>query len=291
VSNFSVNSFGISTALRQFVLSEGTADQGHIKPMHQYVAARLVLEGGFLPSDITPHPPLRCETRKGKRYLFLDPDSENKAESTLLGGVKSKAVDVVVQKNGIGPTLAISVKGTRNAFRNLTNRMEEMIGDSANLHMMYPGLIYGYLHLIKANRGGEVNISPNDICLDSEGKVVSSINRWHSVLSELTGRTHLTDDGMRYEAISLLLVDNEEKNRGTIFGDFPISDSPLLLNKFFQRLYMLYDFRYSYKLQQSRTRRAEWPQDSKVFSHLSQSLGENWVEFLGYLPRLHEGDS
>ena len=47
----------------------------------------------------------------------------------MLGGLKTKDVDVVVSKPGIGPCVAVSIKGTLNAFRNLTNRMEE--ADSA----------------------------------------------------------------------------------------------------------------------------------------------------------------
>ena len=40
------------------------------------------------------------------------------------------------------------------AFRNLTNRMEETIGECTNLHITYPALVFGYLFLIRANRPG-----------------------------------------------------------------------------------------------------------------------------------------
>src|SRR5438034_703918 len=126
----------LSSALQKFVTVEGTQAQLHIRPLHQYLTVRLVLEGGFDPGEITPHPPLRVESKGLRKVLSFAPDAEDSREQTLLGGLKSKAVDVVVTKEGIGPVLAISVKGTGNAFRNLTNRMEEAIGDSTNLHIM-----------------------------------------------------------------------------------------------------------------------------------------------------------
>jgi len=49
------------SALREFVTVTGTQAQQHIRPIHKCVASRLVLEGGFHPDDITPHPPLRVE--------------------------------------------------------------------------------------------------------------------------------------------------------------------------------------------------------------------------------------
>src|SRR5436189_4270653 len=160
----------LSSALQEFVTVEGTQAQQHIRPLHQHLTVRLVLEGGFDPDEITPHPPLRIETKGARRLLTFIPEAEDAAEQTLLGGLKSKAVDVVVMKEGIGPVLAISVKGTGNAFRNLTNRMEEAIGDSTNLHIMYPGLVYGFLHFLKANREAEGEFAPNDIALMASGE-------------------------------------------------------------------------------------------------------------------------
>jgi hypothetical protein len=280
-----LESFILQSALREFVVAPGVQDQGHIKPMHRYVAIRLVLEGGFDPSEITPRPPLRSEKRKGRNFIVFDATQQSNSESTVVGGIKSKNVDVVVNKNGIGPVVAVSVKGTGNAFRNLTNRMEEIIGDCANLHMMYPGLVYGFIHLIKANRAGQPNISANDVCIDPNGNIVNSITRWHTVLSELTGRTMLADDGMRYEAVSLLLASTDEPEVGCICPMFPLPDSPLLLDPFFQRLYSLYDLRFSYKLQKSViARRVEWDESSPAFSDLRE-LGPDWSAMLSYLPR------
>ncbi len=45
-------------ALEHFASYTGpTQSQQHIKPLHWYVACRLVVEGGFDPSEINPHPP------------------------------------------------------------------------------------------------------------------------------------------------------------------------------------------------------------------------------------------
>ena len=47
-------------ALRHFATFAGpTQSQQHIKPLHEYVTARLVLEGGFAPDELRPRPPLR----------------------------------------------------------------------------------------------------------------------------------------------------------------------------------------------------------------------------------------
>lgn len=62
----------------------------------------------------------------------------------------------MVAINGIGPYIAVSMKGTLNAFRNLTNRMEEAVGDCTNLHITYPGLVYAFLTVLRANQEGPV---------------------------------------------------------------------------------------------------------------------------------------
>jgi hypothetical protein len=120
-------------AFHHFATYDGaTQSQQHIKPLHWYVACRLVLEGGFLPEEITPRPPFRAEQKGSKYLLSFDPSQANGSERTILGGLKTKNVDVVVCKHGIGPVLAVSCKGMTGAFRNLTNRMEETIGECTN---------------------------------------------------------------------------------------------------------------------------------------------------------------
>ena len=110
-------------ALEHFVLHDGpTQSQQHIKPLHWYVACRLVLEGGFHPDELKPRPPFTVTRRRGQYFLRFDPGAATGSEATVLGGLKTKNVDVVIGKDGLGPVLAVSCKGMTGAFRNLTNR-------------------------------------------------------------------------------------------------------------------------------------------------------------------------
>ena len=275
----------LSSALQKFVTVEGTQAQLHIRPLHQYLTVRLVLEGGFDPGEITPHPPLRVERKGSRKLLSFAPDVEDTREQTLLGGLKSKAVDVVVTKEGIGPVLAISVKGTGNAFRNLTNRMEEAIGDSTNLHIMYPGLVYGFLHFLKANREGEAQLAPNDIALTASGEPVTAIRRYHDVLLGLVGRRLVRDDYTRYEAVGLAMVVPRGEIRNQLLAAFPPPDSPLHFARFFETLYSVYDLRYAYTASSlARLLRHEWEENSPVLRSLASS--NEISEQLGYSVRM-----
>ncbi len=275
----------LRAALREFVTVTGTQAQQHIRPIHRHVATRLVLEGGFHPDEITPHPPLRFQTRAGLNILHLDNSLENAAEMTVLGGLKSKDVDVVVSKNGVGPVVAISVKGTGNAFRNLTNRMEEAIGDSTNLHIMYPGLVYGFLHFLKANEENKAELAPNDIAITAAGEIVSSIRRYHDVLLGLAGRRLVRDEITRYEAVAVGLVAPDAPEPGSLRTDFPPTDSPLLISRFFDTLYATYDLRFPYLAASvTNLRRLDWDSDSPALKALRGAGVFDVV--LGYSPRL-----
>ena len=133
----------LSGAGRAFVRATSTASGQHIKPLHRYLAMRLVREGGFLPEEVVPRPPFRSEHRSRAYHLDFDPGAPDTRERVVLGGLRSKRIDVVVVKRHVGPVLAISAKGTSKAVRNLVNRVEEAIGDCANIHIMCPGLVYG----------------------------------------------------------------------------------------------------------------------------------------------------
>jgi hypothetical protein len=287
------------TALYTFATYSGaTQSQLHIKPLHHYVACRLVLEGGFLPDDITPRPPFRAQKRDGWQ-LSYDADVATGSERTLLGGLKTKSVDVVIIKNGIGPALAVSCKGAIGAFRNLTNRMEEAVGDCTNLHITYPAMVTGFLCVLRAHRQEVLiaataaqaeppapgrAIGQNDIAIQQSGEPIEAIVRFHNALRELTGRRGIRDDVSRYEAVSLVLIDPVGGNAGQVLPNYPISDSPLRLERFFETLYLRYDERYVYSAPElsSVTRRREWSPSSPVFD-------KNVPEFpsgrLDYQPR------
>lgn len=236
----------LDQALGTFVVNaSGHQGQGHIRPLHHYVASRLVVEGGFHPGEVTPHPPFRVTERAGAKYLEHDPSVGGTGERTVLGGLKTKAVDVVVTKQHVGPVVAVSMKGTLGAFRNLTNRMEEAIGDCTNLHISYPALVYGFFQVLRANRAGP-GVDPNDVCILPDGTIGEAIVRYHDVLARLDGRQDLRDDSTKYEAVCLSLVKPDQPSRGSVLPDFPPPQSPLALSGFFEKLYKAYDLRFVY---------------------------------------------
>lgn len=290
----------LDEALHNFATYAGpTQSQQHIKPLHWYVACRLVLEGGFHPDDITPRPPFTVATSGGRNLLSYDPEKATGGERTILGGLKTKNVDVVVTIDGIGPVVAVSCKGMTGAFRNLTNRMEETIGECTNLHITYPAMVFGYLFVIRANRDTEIasavsgdeveparQLAANDIAVRRGGEPVETIFRFHSALRELTGRRGIRNDVSRYEAVSLALVESEGPQAGKVFNGFPPHDSPLRIERFFQTIYLRYEERYLFGAPdlKSSTRRMEWSSDSPVFSTNPEESSQ--FPALDYKPRL-----
>ena len=256
----------LTDALQAFALCVGgTQSAAHIRPLHWYVGCRLVIEGGFHPDEVTPRPPLLVIPRSGGRCLEWNASAGGTGERTILGGLKTKAVDVVVTKEGIGPVLTVSMKGTLNAFRNLTNRMEEAVGDCTNLHIAYPALVYGFFHVIRANRQ-QRGTPPNDVALNADGSVTEAISRYHDVLARLADRKDVRADATKYEAIALALVSSDKASSGQVMKAFPKAESPLLLKDFFSKLYRQYDERFVYAAPalESVTRRLEWQLRSPV---------------------------
>ncbi len=282
---------GQTEAFRLFAThTGGTESAKHIKPLHWYIACRLVLEGGFDPDHITPRPPFVVTSKsvkgqKGKQLILShDPASARSGEQVILGGLKTKNVDVVVTNPRLGPVLAVSCKGVTKAFRNLTNRMEETIGECTNLHITYPAMVIGYYALLRANRTvqdaleaseaedetaddseaeettlPELIVEPpttkieiikaNDIAIvpDADGETVTDgIIRFERALSEMTMRRGIRDEISRYEAIALALVEPKGEDAGGVFAAFPSDSSPLHHSKFFQTLYQRYEERFIY---------------------------------------------
>lgn len=270
----------LEDALSGFAYPTGrTQSQAHIRPLHWYVACRLVVEGGFLPTEITPRPPFRVGHRDGALTLHHSPDLGRSGEQTVIGGLKTKDVDITVIKPEIGPCVAVSIKGTMNAFRNLTNRMEEAVGDCTNLHIAYPNLVYGFLHVLRANREGprrpeearivqsapDGNVASNDVAIRRDGSIVDSIERYHDVLLGLAGRRGIRNDITRYESLALALV---QPDPPAIVGTWPRPDSPLRFEHAFERLYREYDQRYVFAAPKlaKRTTRVQWRADSPAFA-------------------------
>jgi hypothetical protein len=246
----------LQQALRHFATYEGpTQSAQHIKPLHWYVACRLVLEGGFRPEDVTPRPPFRSEpVNRETALLHFDPTVATGSERTVLGGLKTKNVDVVVSQDGLGPVVAISCKGMTGALRNLTNRMEELVGECTNLHITYPAMVFGFLFLLRANRQveeaaaevavGRRELQANDIAFGGEGGPVATVVRFHNALQQITGRRGIRNDVSRYEAVSLMAVEAAGPRLGERLDDFPPQESHLRFEQFFETLYRRYDERF-----------------------------------------------
>ncbi len=287
-------------ALRHFGTYPGSTQSAkHIKPLHWYVASRLVVEGGFHPDDITPRPPFAVARRRNEPRLSFDPTRASTSERTVLGGLKTKQVDVVVTRDGLGPVLAISCKGMTGALRNLTNRMEETIGECTNLHITYPALVFGYLFAIRANEAAVAAVEqveesapaarqrlPNDVAIRQAGDPVESVLRFHAALREMCGRKGIRNDLSRYEAVSLVMVDLAAERAGALLANFPPADSPLRWEQFFKTLYMRHDERFVLSAPdlQHLTRRLAWSPESPAFAAAGGRPAG-----LDYEPRLTDG--
>ena len=275
-------------AAQAFIRTTSTESGEHITPLHRWLGIRLVLEGGFLPEEISPTPPLRSEYRDGGWRLSFNPSAENKKEQIVLGALKSKRIDIVVGKKGIGPVLAISVKGTSKAFRNLVNRTEEAIGDCANIHIMYPGLVYGFVHFLRATEATDSTLKPNDILLNENGDVLSSVKDYARILEGLARRTLVRNEYSRYESVALALLRvNAPVGQSPLLGEFPGSASPLSLDAFFAALYRVYDLRFSYTYTDPGVKhltRVAWHQDSPALASLRNK--KLVKDFTDYSPRV-----
>jgi hypothetical protein len=239
------NVFSLEYGLRQLCRIVGTQSGEHIKAVHAYCAARLVLEGGILPEWVSPRPAL-VSTRLSNSAcgLAYSEAAASRSERRVLGGIKYKAVDVTAVVNGLGPALGISAKSTGNAFRNLSNRMEEALGECTNVHLMYPGFVFGFLHFIKFTKASEGQ-NPQDVSFGEDDRPLPLISRYHEVLVALSGRSTITDPGMRYESVGLVIY-RCRGERAEIWEGYPPSESPVHFSRFFQRLYDLYDLRFAY---------------------------------------------
>jgi hypothetical protein len=235
-----------------------------------------VLEGGFPPEWVSPRPPFSSKRKNNAVYeLEYAEGGGDKVERRILGGIKYKNVDVTAVVNGLGPALGISAKSTGNAFRNLTNRMEEALGECTNIHLMYPGFVFGFLHLIKFNKESEVG-NPQDASFDEDDRPLAPIARYHEVLVALSGRSAITDPGMRYESVSLLVYRCRE-GHAEIWPKYPPPNSPVHFSRFFQRLYELYDVRYAYPDPDGPNIRKAWqPQGSAIPTTLDEKLPFPW---------------
>lgn len=282
---------GTEETLRHLATStEMTQSQKVVKPLHWYIACRLVIEGGFLPDEIKPRPPFSANKTGSRWILSFDSELGHTGEATVLGGLKTKDVDIVVEKPGIGPVIAVSCKSTGGAFRNLTNRMEEAVGECTNLHMAYPVLVMGYYSVLRGHREGvNPNLANNDVAIRENGDPVDGIVRYHEAFRHLEGRTDLRNTISKYEAVCLVLLETSGPNIGRPIESYPPKDSPLRRERFFETIYRRYDERFVFAAplfaKHNITPRLEWDADSPIFGDDLLTDYDSMPE-LDYQPRL-----
>jgi hypothetical protein len=182
------------------------------------------------------------------------------------------------------------------ALRNLTNRMEETIGETTNLHLTYKLLVFGYLFVIRANRrliedaaaivGTTSPSDRNNIAISDDGKPVETLFRFHEALCAMSGRQGVRDEDSRYEAVALCVVGKD----GTLIPDYPPRNSRVRLENFFSTLYQRYEDRFilgvGSKSLRKITQRVSWSEKSPIFDP-SNGLRP----LMDYSPRIRfEGD-
>lgn len=253
-----------------FHLTTGEAKMWRVPS--RYLAPAVLSLGAW----VRPTPPLRANRVNNAVYeLEYSEGARNKGERRVLGGIKYKNVDVTAAVNGLGPAIGVSTKSTGNAFRNLTNRMEEALGECTNVHLMYPGFVFGFLHLIKFSKESEAG-KPQDASFDEDDKALPSITRYHEVLVALSGRSTITESVMRYESVGLPVY-RCRGERAEIWPGYPPPNSPVHFSRFFQRLYDLYDLRFAYPDPDGANIRKEWqPQGPPIQHKFDENLAFPW---------------
>jgi hypothetical protein len=152
--------------------------------------------------------------------------------------------------------------------------MEEALGECTNVHLMYPGFVFGFLHLIRFNKLSQAPKS--DASFSDSGEPLPAIVRYHEVLISLAGRSTITEPGMRYEAVGLLVYVCKE-GRPEIWQGYPPAESPVHFSRFFQRLYDMYDLRYGYPDPDGPNIRKEWqPQNLSLPKRFDKDLRFPW---------------
>lgn len=294
----------LKDALKTFAgCEQKTQSQRHIKPLHWYTASRLVVEGGLRPEFTTPRPPFKVVESGGEFLLDFDPAVAMPGEHTLFGGLKTKDVDVTVSIPGIGPVIAVSMKGTLNAFRNLTNRMEEAAGDCTNIHLAYPGLVYAFWHIFRANIEGKApaatppalklddngHFKPQDVAIHRNGSLSSYLARYLFAMERLSGRKDMRDDPSSYEAVGITLVDVSDVCSGDMVAEHPPAESTLRHHRMFEAVYRQYDLRFVYQSPALKvlTRRLSWSERSPA---LSAVAGMDFTPRLG-VPEADEDEA
>ena len=270
-------------AIARFAFSDPNGPPGErIRALQQYVACRLVIEGGFHPDRIRPRPPISVERNRRGAFLHHDPDVAKAGRRTVLGGLTTRKVDVTVTVADIGPVLAVSLKGTHLGFDDVVEGLKGVAGRCVNLHMAYPALVYGFWHVVSVNddgvkcpvRGGPTEgwSVPDAVDLGEGGE----LNRYRDALRRLSERRDLRDDPSRYEACGLTLARcYGGPEQCVVDSRYPGPGSVLDFNRMFRRLYSVYDRRFVFRAPELRgwTEREVWCVGSPLLSGMGSGDG------------------
>ena len=106
-----------------------------------------------------------------------------------------------------------------------------------------------------------------DTAVTKTGEITNFIRNYAAAMARLTGRRDLRNDVSRYEAIALLLL-HPENPVGGIFDAFPVVESALRFDTFFNTMLLQYDLRFVYgaPMLKGVTRRVFWAADSPVLA-------------------------
>ena len=277
-----------AVASKSFADFIGVASSTDEKPLHWYVACRLVVEGGFNPDDITPRPPFRVERRAGEApVLHHAPERTDGGERGGLGGLKLDNADVVVTHDGVGPALAVSFASVTGAFGNFIDRLPETTAQCTNAHLAYPEMVLGHFVLLRTEHhiddaidaftddtetdNSRLDRTAKVIAITLGGGPVSEIVRVHDALSKLVERRGLRHDSRRFDAIGLVIAEMHADGCCQVRTSYPPSDSVLGLERFFAVLYQRYDERFvtSASDQASTIPRLKWAANSPGLEILS----------------------
>jgi hypothetical protein len=195
-----------------------------------------------------------CRNQLAALRLGLDSGGQSiTTDPTVIGAYLPKTVDLVALHPTAGPTLAISVKSlTRGVTKNLTNRVEEYVGEATNLHTRYPMLVFGFLLVLEIRTVARTQSDPDIMFDERNGELVPRplAVRVMERVRTFGDRRPLTDPVGSYEATTTLFAINwTALNSGLGPGPVSFSDSQpprwsdLSIERFFMRLSEIYQER------------------------------------------------
>jgi hypothetical protein len=195
-----------------------------------------------------------CREQLIRLNLGLDsPDQQLVENKRISGAFFDKSVDLVAFHKTAGPTLAVSVKSlAKGVGKNLTNRVEEYVGEATNLHTRYPMLVFGFLILLEA-RSIPRNATDSDITFENTPTPSDLSATGLRVIERIRAfgnRRSPTDPVGAYEATSAMFVTNwTSENSGFGPGSPRIQEKEpaawdrLAVQNFFLQLSELYQAR------------------------------------------------